>query len=191
MALKRGGLGVRSILPPSHPPEESPLALKSKTCINDLHRARRPHTHRAKTRDITSERSQIRTQTEQSHYDQTVLSFHYDTHRHSCVTGYAHVLVEWQTSSIILTLYKDCNTTGSQLHTLYVGLNDCMSDWQTTSNYSVYLGTFTTRAQLYHSPAMTHHGPEWTAWLRCFCWSFTQNWWEVKQLMWQILWILW
>lgn len=32
-----------SILPPSHPPEESPLALKSKTRINDLDRARRSH----------------------------------------------------------------------------------------------------------------------------------------------------
>ena len=34
-----------SFLPPAHPPEESPLALKSKTCVNDLHRARRSHTH--------------------------------------------------------------------------------------------------------------------------------------------------
>lgn len=32
--------GVWSGLPPSHPPEESPSALKSKTCVNDLHRAR-------------------------------------------------------------------------------------------------------------------------------------------------------
>lgn len=37
-----------SVLPPFHPPEESPLALKSKTCINNLYRAHRPYTHWAK-----------------------------------------------------------------------------------------------------------------------------------------------
>lgn len=46
--------GVWSGLPPSHPPEESPSALKSKTCINDLHRAGGSHTHRAKRVSIGS-----------------------------------------------------------------------------------------------------------------------------------------
>lgn len=57
MTLK--GVGGRSILPPAHPPEESPLALKSKTCINDLYRARRSHTHWAKNVNITFEKSFI------------------------------------------------------------------------------------------------------------------------------------
>lgn len=70
--------GVWSILPPAHPPRASPLALKSKTCIIVLHRARRSHTHWAKHTNITLEKSPTTASTRQSRRTQN--KSHYSSH---------------------------------------------------------------------------------------------------------------
>ena len=125
-----GGGGRWSILPPAHPPEESPLALKSKTCINHLHRDRwchtHAHTHWAKHVNITFVKSQSRRR--QNRVTTRLTDGTKLPYRFTMTQTHIHVSLCTHIRRYLNTL-KDCHTTGLRINILYVGLA-CQADEQ-------------------------------------------------------------
>lgn len=114
-----------SVLPPSHPTEESPSALKSKTCINDLYRACRSHTHWV---SITHRPVHVSQDTDRT--GSLLFSLIYDE-RQTCIDTLVH-----RYSVTVYLRLMERQTTGSQLH---IPMRDLIGACRTNKQHEMNL----------------------------------------------------